>query len=308
MDFRVFVEPQQGATYSDQLLVAQRAEECGYSGFFRSDHLLAMGREGLPGPTETWTTLGGIARETQIIRLGTLVTAVTFRHPGMLAMTVAQVDEMSQGRIEFGFGAGWFESEHRAYGIPFPDAPGRFDQLEEALAIITGMWNTPVGEKFEHPGPLWPISDSPALPKPHQQRVPIIMGGQGKVRTPKLTAQYADEFNLPFVSREYTQQQFARVADAVTEAGRDPADLTWSNALVICVGRDEAEIHRRAEAIGREVDELRTNGLCGTPAEIVDALGQWQQIGTQRMYLQMLDMSDLDHLDLIAAEVMPQLS
>ncbi|WP_068399523.1 LLM class F420-dependent oxidoreductase [Kribbia dieselivorans] len=306
MDLRVFVEPQQGATYADQLAVAQRAEECGYGAFFRSDHLLAMGREGLPGPTETWTTLGAIARETTTIRLGTLMTSVTFRLPGLLAATVAQVDEMSGGRVEFGFGAGWFEAEHAAYGIPFADNAGRFDQLEEALAIITGLWNTPVGEKFNHPGPLWPITDSPALPKPTQPHIPILIGGQGRRRTPQLTARYADEFNLPFVSRETATRQFGRVRDALSEAGRNPADLVWSSALVICVGKDDTEIRRRAEAIGRDVDELRTNGLCGTPAEVVDTLGKWAEIGSQRTYLQMLDMADLDHLDLIASEVMPQ--
>ncbi|MGJ3509610.1 LLM class F420-dependent oxidoreductase [Enemella sp. A6] len=307
MDLRVFIEAQQGASYADQLAVARRAEECGYSAFFRSDHLVAMGVEGLPGPTETWTTLGGLARETSTIRLGTLVTAVTFRHPGMLALTVAQVDDMSGGRVEFGLGAGWFEAEHRAYGIPFPDIGGRFDQLEEALQIITGLWNTPVGEKFDHPGPLWPITDSPALPKPVQEPIPVIMGGRGKNRTPQLAARYAGEFNLPFVTREQAAEQFARVADAARAAGRNPDEITWSNALVLCVGKNEAQIKQRADAIGREVDEMRANGLCGTPDEVVDTLGRWSEIGTQRVYLQTLDLSDLDHLDLVAAEVMPQL-
>ncbi|NLT28997.1 MAG: LLM class F420-dependent oxidoreductase [Propionibacterium sp.] len=307
MDLRVFVEPQQGASYTDQLAVARRAEDCGYSAFFRSDHLLAMGGDGLPGPTETWTTLAGVARETSTIRLGTLVTAVTFRHPGVLALTVAQVDEMSGGRVEFGLGAGWFEAEHLAYGIPFGDMRGRFDQLEEALAIITGLWRTPVGERFDHSGPRWPISDSPALPKPTQAHIPVIIGGRGKQRTPALAARYADEFNLPFVTREQAREQFGRVADAVHATGRNPADITWSNALVLCVGKDEAEIRRRADAIGREVDELRANGLCGTPDEVVDTLGRWAEIGTSRVYLQTLDLTDLDHLDLVAAEVMPQL-
>lgn len=307
MDLRIFVEPQQGATYSDQLAVARRAEECGYGAFFRSDHFLAMGREGLPGPTDAWTTLAGLARETSTIRLGTLVTSVTFRHPGVLAVQVAQVDEMSGGRVEFGLGSGWFADEHSATGVPFPDTPTRFDQLEEALAIITGLWETPVGETFCHDGAHWPITNSPALPKPTQQRIPLVMGGMGKRRTPELAARYATEFNLPFHPMEETRRQFDNVAAAVTAAGRRPEELVWSNALVLCAGSTDQEVARRASAIGREVDELRQNGLCGSPAEIVERLGQWAAQGTQRVYLQVLDMSDLDHLDLVASEVMPQL-
>src|SRR5699024_5861593 len=135
MDLRIFTEPQQGATYDDQLSLARAAESCGFGGFFRSDHFMAMGRDGLPGPTDSWVTLGALARETSTLRLGTLVTSVTFRHPGMLAVSVAQVDQMSGGRVELGLGAGWFKAEHEAYGVPFADAPGRFDLLEDALEV-----------------------------------------------------------------------------------------------------------------------------------------------------------------------------
>ena len=308
MDFRIFTEPQQGATYDDLLRVAQTAEELGFDAFFRSDHYLGMGTEGLPGPTDAWLTLAGIARETSTIRLGTLMTSATFRFPGPLAISVAQVDQMSGGRVELGLGAGWFDAEHTAYGIPFPDTGERFDRFEEQLAVITGLWRTPPGERFTHEGRFYPVTDSPALPKPVQQpHPPVLVGGLGKKRTPALAARYADEFNLPFVSTDTTREQFARVRAACEEIGRDPATLRWSNALVVCVGGDEQEFRRRAEAIGREPDELRENGVAGTPAEAVETIGRYAAEGAERVYLQVLDLQDLDHLHLIAGEVVPKL-
>ncbi|WP_299566052.1 LLM class F420-dependent oxidoreductase [uncultured Mycolicibacterium sp.] len=309
MDFRVFVEPQQGASYTDQLAVARTAEQLGYSAFFRSDHYLAMSGDGLPGPTDAWLTLAGIARETSTIRLGTLVTSATFRYPGPLAIQVAQVDEMSGGRVEFGLGAGWFEAEHQAYAIPFPPLRERFDRLEEQLRIITGLWTTPAGETFSFEGEHYRVVDSPALPKPAQSpRPPIIVGGQGAKRTPALAAAFADEFNIPFVRIEALKEQYERVAAAVAAAGRAPESMLYSAAFVLCAGRDEAQIARRADAIRREVDELRSNSpLVGTPAEIVDRLGPFIEAGVQRVYLQVLDMSDLDHLELFASEVIGQL-
>ena len=308
VELRVFTEPQQGATYDDLLRVAQEAERLGYGAFFRSDHYLTMGGDGLPGPTDAWTTLAGLARETSTIRLGTLMTSATFRHPGPLAIQVAQVDQMSGGRVELGLGAGWFAAEHAAYAIPFPDTRERFDRFEEQLEVVTGLWRTPVGELFSHAGPHYPVTDSPALPKPVQTPgPPVLIGGRGKRRTPALAARFADEFNLPFVGVEESRAQVARVSRACEEIGRDPATMTWSNALVLCVGQDEAEIARRAAAIGREVEELRENGLAGTPQEVVDKIGAYAQAGADRIYLQVLDLADLDHLRLVAAEVVPHL-
>ncbi|CAI9419187.1 LLM class F420-dependent oxidoreductase [Nocardioides sp. T2.26MG-1] len=306
MELRVFTEPQQGATYDDLVRVAQEAERLGFGAFFRSDHYLGMGTEGLPGPSDAWVTLAGLARETSTIRLGTMMTSATFRHPGPLAISVANVDQMSGGRVELGIGAGWFEAEHTAYGIPFPSTAERFDRFEEQLAVITGLWATPVGERFDFAGAHYRIEGSPALPKPVQAKPPVLVGGLGKRRTPELAARYADEFNLPFVDEETTATQFARVRAACEAQGRDPRTLTWSNALVLCVGADEAEVARRAAAIGREPDELRTNGLGGTPGEVVDKIGRYAELGAERLYLQVLDLADLDHLRLVAAEVMPQ--
>ena len=309
MDFRVFVEPQEGATYADQLAVARAAEALRYSAFFRSDHYLAMSGDGLPGPTDSWVTLAGIARETSSIRLGTMVTSATFRHPGPLAISVAEVDEMSSGRVELGLGAGWFEAEHRAYAIPFPPLGERFDRLTEQLHILTGLWTSPVGKTFDYSGAHYIIADSPALPKPAQSpHPPIIIGGGGAKRTPALAAQFAAEFNIPFVPLETLKETYGRVAAAVADTGRSPDSLTYSAAYVICAGKDDAQIARRAAAISRGVDELRSNSpVVGTPVEIVDKLGPFAEAGVQRVYLQLLDMSDLDHLELFATEVIPQL-
>lgn len=310
MDFRVFIEPQQGASYADQLAIAQAAESLGYSAFFRSDHYLAMSGDGLPGPTDSWVTLAGIARETSSIRLGTMVTSATFRYPGPLAISVAQVDAMSDGRVELGIGAGWFEAEHQAYAIPFPPLAQRFERLGEQLDILTGLWETPGGERFDYAGTHYTVKDSPALPKPVQRpHPPIIIGGMGAKRTPALAARFAAEFNIPFVPLDVLAAQFDRVRAAVQNAGRPADDITYSAAFVLCAGRDDAEIHRRATAISREVDELRANTpLIGTPAEIVDRLGPFVEAGVQRVYLQVLDLSDLDHLDLFATGVVRQLS
>ncbi len=297
-----------GATYDDLLAVARRAEETGFDAFFRSDHYLTMGGDGLPGPTDAWVTLAGLARETSRIRLGTLVTAATFRLPGPLAISVAQVDQMSGGRVELGIGAGWFAEEHRAYGIPFPELGERFDRLEEQVAVITGLWRTPPGETFDFAGTHYQVSGSPALPKPVQEGgVPLLVGGRGKSRTPRLAARYAAEFNVPFAPVEDNARLFAGVRAACEEAGRDPGTMVQSSALVLCVGRDDAELARRAAAIGRDVDELRAGGVAGSPAEAVDTLGRYAEAGAGRVYLQVLDLADLDHLDLVAAEVAPQL-
>lgn len=307
MKLRIFTEPQQGASYRQLLAVARHAEDAGFDAFFRSDHFLSMGThvDGLPGPSDAWITLAGIARETSRIRLGTLVNSATFRHPALLAVGVANVDDMSDGRVELGLGTGWYDAEHSAYGFPFPPLGERFDILEEQLAVITGLWGTPTGAKFSHPGPRYPIVDSPALPKPVQGAPPIIVGGGGPRRTPALAARYASEFNLPFRGIAAFIEQKARVDEACRAVGRDPDSLVCSAAAVVCVGRNDAEITRRAASIGRDADQMREHGLCGTPAEVVERIGEWSAAGASRLYLQVLDLDDLDHVDLIGTAVLP---
>jgi F420-dependent oxidoreductase-like protein len=306
MELRVFTEPQQGATYSTLLAFAQLSEELGFDAFFRSDHYLKMGPgSGEPGPTDAWTTLAGLARETSTIRLGTLMTPITFRLPGPLAIQVAQVDEMSGGRIELGIGTGWYMQEHDAYGIPFGESLNeRFEKLTEQLEIVTGLWTTPSGETFTFEGKHYSVKDSPALPKPVQQpRPPILIGGFGPKRTPRLAARYADEFNVPFASLEVVGERVRAVREACEKIGRDSASIVMSAAMVVCVGADEGGFVRRAEAIGRPPDQLRAGGVCGTPDEALAFLGKLADAGITRTYLQFLDLHDHDHVRLVASEV-----
>ncbi|ROT32823.1 LLM class F420-dependent oxidoreductase [Micromonospora sp. HM5-17] len=308
----IFTEPQQGASYDDLLRIARHAEECGFDGFFRSDHYLTMGGDGLPGPTDAWLTLAALAVQTSRIRLGTLVSSATFRLPGPLAIGVAQVDAMSGGRIELGLGTGWYEPEHRAYGIPFPPPGERFARLTEQLEVITGLWHTPPGGTFDYQGRYYQLTDSPALPKPVQSPAPpVIIGGKGLRRTPMLAARFADEFNVPFEPAESVARSYAAVARACAEVGRAASGrrpLVLSAALTVVCGRSDAEVRRRAEAIGRDPAELRAGpGVAGTPAEVVEQIQEYAKHGAERIFLQVLDLADLDHLDLIAAEVAPQL-
>jgi F420-dependent oxidoreductase-like protein len=304
VDLRIFTEPQQGATYDQQLRMARAAEDAGFGAWFRSDHYLAMSGDGLPGPTDAWVTLAGLAVQTTRIRLGTMVTAATFRLPGPLAIAVAQVDAMSGGRVELGLGTGWFEQEHRAYGIPFPALGERFDRLEEQLAIVTGLWSAE--GRFSYEGKHYTLADSPALPKPVQSPLPVIVGGAGRRRTPALAARHAAEFNVPFRSAGDVGPLFGLVRDACAAAGRT-APMVFSVAQTVCVGRDEASYRRRAEAIGRDPAELRATAVGGTVPEVVDRLGAFGAAGASRVYAQLLDLDDLDQLELLAAEVAPQL-
>src|SRR5437764_4769059 len=299
MRVRIFTEPQQGATYGQLLALARTTEECGFDAFFRSDHYLHIpgvtGGTGEPGSTDAWITLAGLARETSRIRLGTLLSPVTFRLPGPLAISVAQVDAMSGGRVELGLGTGWFGEEHVAYGVPFLTTGERFERLAEQLTILTGLWTTDPGETFSHHGTHYTLEDSPGLPKPVQQpRPPIIVGGHGARRTPALAARFADEFNIPFPdSVETASAQFERVREACRQVGRDPSDIRLSAAVVLCCGRDDAEVRRRADAIGQSIEHLERGQAAGTVAQVVDRLSQYAEAGASRIYLQTLDLADL---------------
>lgn len=310
MELRIFTEPQEGACHQDLARVARCAEDSGFAAFFRSDHYMKTGPvDGRPGPSDAWVTLGALAVQTSRIRLGTLMSPATFRYPGALAVTVAQVDEMSGGRIEFGFGAGWFAEEHQANGIPFPDRRERFERFAEQLEIITGLWRTPVGECYSFTGTHYSVTDSPALPKTVQSpHPPILIGGRGTRRTPALAAKFATEFNTSLLDKDTSAAQYDRVRQACRAIGRDPGEIAFSTAQTVCVGADDAEFRRRAKAIGRTEEDLRANAIAGTTAEVVDTIGRWRErTGVARIYLQLLDLADLDHVELIASQVMPQL-
>ncbi|OWU99002.1 LLM class F420-dependent oxidoreductase [Micromonospora wenchangensis] len=312
MRVAIFTEPHRGASYDDQLRFAQLCEAGGFDGFLRADHYRAMGDEpGLPGPTDAWLTLAALARETSRIRLGTLVTSATFRLPGPLAVMVAQVDQMSGGRVELGIGAGWYEREHTAYGIPFPGVGERFDRLAEQLEIVTGLWRTPVGETYSWAGEHYRLVDAPALPKPVQQPgPPVIVGGRGPKRTPDLAARYADEFNMPFKPVEETAEAYDRVREACDRAGRAEsgrAPLVLSAGIVVAIGRTDAEAHRRAAPLHVKSALPPEDPVVGSPAQLVDRIGEFAAIGATRVHLRLIELDDLDHLELIAAEVLPQL-
>lgn len=273
MEICTFIEPQNGASYDEQLAFAQATEALGFHGFFRSDHFVAFSGDGMPGPSDSWTILAGLARETSRIRLGTLVSAATFRHPAVLAIQVANVDAMSGGRVELGLGAGWHAREHAAYGIPFPQQ--RFGLLEEQLAVITGLWaaDGPFGFSGRH----YRLEAAPALPKPVQPRVPIIVGGGGPSRTPQLAARFATEYNyFPFDGSD-PAPRFAEVRAVAAEAGRD--DLRFSLAT----------------SLGHGIP------LPDVAAQVARA----RDAGADRVYLQFLDHRDLGYLERVAETVLP---
>ncbi|HUY08203.1 MAG TPA: LLM class F420-dependent oxidoreductase [Candidatus Dormibacteraeota bacterium] len=306
-ELHVFTEPQNGASYARLARFARATEECGFAGFFRSDHYLTIHRRGgLPGPTDSWVTLAGLALETKRIRLGTLMTCATFRLPGPLAIAVAQVDQMSQGRVDLGIGAGWYAAEHAAYGVPFPNPAERFERLAEQLEILTSLWATPEGSTYSFVGRHYQLKASPALPKPWQRPgPPILIGGMGKRRTPELAARFAAEFNVAFVSVADAGAQFEVVRQACRALGRDAGQLRLSAALTVACGDDRGEANSRSRNIGQDPERLEVIGAVGSPAQVVERIEAYARLGCQRIYLQLLDLGDLDHLELLAGQVLP---
>jgi F420-dependent oxidoreductase-like protein len=302
VEIGLYIAPQQGATYDDQLAAARLAERLGYDAFVRSDHYRAFTGTGLPGPTDTWVTLAALGRETSSIRLGAMVSAAMFRLPGPLAIVVAQADAMSGGRMMLGLGTGWDEQEHRAYGIPFPPLAERFARLDEQLAIITGIWATATGGTFAFSGRYYTLESCPALPKPVQQpHPPIIVGGSGARVTPSLAARYADEFNLPppFDGADAARAAFARARAACEAHHRDPATLSLSVTVTTVCGDDKSEVERRA-------DRGRATGVpdvMGTPEQVCEQLARYAGAGASRAYLRIPDLHDLEHIELLGASV-----
>lgn len=307
MDLRIFTEPQQGADYDTLLTVAKATEDLGFDAFYRSDHYLHMGSgDGLPGPTDAWITLAGLARETKRIRLGTLMTAGTFRLPGVLAIQVAQVDRMSGGRVELGLGAGWFEEEHKAYGIPFPKE--KFGRLEEQLAIVTGLWATEVGKTFSYDGTYYQLTDSPALPKPAQAKVPVLIGGHGATRTRASPRSTRTSSTSPSPRWRTARSSSAGSGPRRRRSGGSRTTwctpTPWSSAPARTTPKWPGGRPPSAGTWRR----LKANGLAGSPAEVVDKIGRYAAIGSSRIYLQVLDLDDLDHLELISSQIQSQLN
>jgi len=305
MKLGVLMEPRHGATYERISALARTVEEAGFDAFMRNDHYMGID----PGdtsyePTDSWTTLAGLARDTERVRLGTLVTAATFRHPSVLAITVACVDQMSSGRAVLGVGTGWYEREHAAFGIPFPATGERFDRLEEALEIIDGLWSTPPGERFTHEGRFWTLSECANFPAlVSKPRPEIVIGGTGPKRTPRVAARWADEFNSG--SPVGSAERFAVVRAACEQIGRDPATMRCSVVLPVICGATQAEADARLEGLGEPGRRMLTNGVCGTPEMVIEYLNDQAAEGSDIAYLHLYDIDDLDHLRLIGAEVLP---
>jgi F420-dependent oxidoreductase-like protein len=305
---RVLMEPRHGATYDRILAMAQATEKAGFDAFFRSDHYLGIdsGDQGYL-PTDSWTTLGGLARETSQVKLGTLMTAGTYRNPAVLAMAVASVDQMSGGRICLGIGTGWYEREHQAFGIPFPSMGERFDRLEEAMQIITGLWTTPPGETFSFDGRFWQLDQCANFPALVQSPRPeIIIGGTGPRRTPLAAARYADEFNSG--AGHGVTERFANVRRVCEEIGRDPATLRMSATHQVVCGTTREEARQRLARLGPPGERMLANGIVGTPQDVVDGLQGLAVEGCEIVYLHVFDIDDLDHIALIGSEVAPQLA
>jgi F420-dependent oxidoreductase-like protein len=299
VEYCIFVEPQLGLTWDQLATAARAAERLGFDGFFRSDHYLGPDRvfTGDIATTDAWTTLAGLAIETERIRLGTLVTPVTFRHPGVLAVQVANVDAMSGGRVELGLGAGWNAPEHAAYGIPFPEK--RFGAFAEALEIVDGLWSTAPGDVFSFEGAHYRLDRAPGAQRPAGDRIPLIVGGGGAARTPQLAARWAREFNAGFTTNDEIATRFARVRSMAEEAGRDPDSLRLSVALTATVGATEAEADARAEALGLDPAQQRVQGFHGTAARVAERIAGLAELGTTRVYLQVMDATDLEQLEIL---------
>ena len=290
---------------------ARLAERCGAHSVWLSDHLfLDLAKYGGSDAREACydpiVTLAALARAVPRLRLGTLVLLEALRPAAVLAKALATVDCVSGGRLDVGLGAGWYEAEHEAYAIAFPPTRTRYDLLEDQLAILHGAWGAPAGSTFELTGRTGSVRIEADTVRPFQRpHPPIVLGGQGGPRSARLAATYAAEYNVAFRPLETMRAVHDKVRAACETAGRDPSTLSWSTGLVLCCGQTDAEVARRAAVIGRDVAELRENGLAGSPAEVLEKLGRYAEGGANRFYLQVLDLTDLDHLRLVAEEVLP---
>ncbi|MGP4018938.1 LLM class F420-dependent oxidoreductase [Saccharopolyspora sp. 5N708] len=305
---RVLMEPRHGSRYDDILALALATEQAGFEAFFRSDHLFGVDPDDRTyRPTDCWTTLGGLARETKRVRLGSLVTASTFRNPGLLANIVASVDEMSGGRVELGIGTGWYAREHAAFGMPFPTTGERFDRFEEQLAIITGLWRTPPGEDpgFSFDGKHFRVESNRTPPQPTQSpHPPIIIGGTGPKRTPAIAAKYANEFNGALGGD--LRERYAIFGRACEAIGRDPDEARRSAVLPVACGSDLDEARRRASIIGSE--RMRAEAAIGSPEQVTERVIGLGEAGADTVYLHIYDIHDLDHIALLGAEVLPHVT
>lgn len=320
MRLNVMLEPQEGLSYADILAVARRSEHLGFAGLYRSDHYASgAGREGLAS-TDAWATVAGLARETERITLGTMVSPVTFRAAGNLAKVVTTVAEMAgtvggAPRVHLGLGTGWLEVEHRMHGFPFEDTATRFRRLDEHLQVVRGLWD-PDTERFTFDGEFEQLTDARFAPKP-DPRPRIIVGGSGRRKTPRLAARYADEMNSPSPTPADARQLRSALDEACEAEGRDPASAAFTVMTGCLVGADEREFRRRADRLreqsgggtpfGEWLSGLEQSWVVGTPEQAADRLGELTDAGVEAVMLQHLLTDDLDMLDVVAHEVATRL-
>jgi F420-dependent oxidoreductase-like protein len=305
MRFAVMIEGQEDVGWDDWVALAETCERLGFEALFRSDHYGSVEGVRTRGALDAWATVCGLAAITSELRLGTLVSPATFRHPSVLAKNAVTADHISGGRIEVGLGTGWNEPEHRAYGFPFPDMKTRMDRLAEQVEVVTRSWQEGA---FSFRGEHYTVEDLDALPKPVQQPLPLVMGGAAKPRGAALAAQHAAEYNVVYASPDEARAARERLAAACDEAGRDPATLRFSLMHGFVVGADEAALRGRAEQLGASLDEARGQWITGTPDEFAARLREYEAAGVERVMLQHNLFRDHEALELIATEVVPALS
>jgi F420-dependent oxidoreductase-like protein len=308
MELCLMIEGQEGVTWDQWAALASACEEHGLAGLFRSDHYLSFDHEGRDGSSDAWATLAAVAARTERIRLGTLVSPATFRHPAVLLMNAVTVDHVSEGRVEVGMGAGWFQREHAAFGVPFPDRSIRMAMLAEQLEIVHRAFSE---ERFSFGGRHYRVDDLPALPKPVQRpHPPIVLGGSAGPVSARLSARWADEYNVHNIGPDECRRAREVVAKAWEAEGRDPATLRFSLMTRCLIGADRRDLERRARAqMGVDADAFLAGGedawVTGTVDEAAERLRAFRDAGVQRVMLQHLDPADLDTVALIGAELIP---
>ena len=316
MDVCLMIEGQEGVTWDQWVDLARACERHGFEGLFRSDHYLAFDHPSERGALDPWATISALAAVTERIRLGTMVSPVTFRHPANLAKMVVTADHISGGRVELGMGAGWFEEEHRAFGFKFPEVRERMDMLAEQVEIVHGLWGG-AGEVFSFAGTHYQLDACPALPRPHQDpHPPLIMGGRAGPRSAALAARWADEYDVVYVDPFEAKERVDRVSAACEAIDRDPGTVRRSLLTKTIVGADEAEVRRRAAELmaWQEEDgdadvfleDLRGTHVVGTPDQVLERLAEFAAAGIQRVLVHQLVHTDLDQVELIGREIVPE--
>ena len=316
MDVCLMIEGQEGVTWEQWVALARACEEHGFEGLFRSDHYLSFDRPKERGALDAWATITALGAVTERIRLGSMVSPITFRHPAMLAKSVVTADHASGGRVELGMGAGWFEREHRAFGFPFPATRERIDILTEQVEIVHRLWGAD-GDEVTFEGKHFRLDACPALPKPYQDpHPPLIIGGGAGARSAALAARWADEYNVVYLDPAGAKERVARVSAACEAIDRDPGEVRRSLLSKTIVGDDEAEVRRRAGElmawqgedgdVGAFLEDLRGKHIVGTVEQVLERLAEYAAAGIQRVLVHQLVHEDLESVALIGREIVPE--